>query len=107
MRLPGARPELTLFASSLNKVAAGHGVGRPLGMVVVELPPAIKALLEALPDPGVLPLNGSATVKISSDVAERRDTDAIEHCSTFYILCLLSKMLCADARKHGHRRGTQ
>jgi hypothetical protein len=38
---------------------------RGAGLVVVETPAAIKALLEALPDLGVLPLNGSATVVIA------------------------------------------
>jgi hypothetical protein len=37
------------------------------GLVVVETPAAIKALLEALPDLGVVQLNGSATAAITSN----------------------------------------
>jgi hypothetical protein len=44
---------------------------RGAGLVVVETPAAIKALLDALPDLGVLPLNGSTTVTIASDGEER------------------------------------
>ena len=43
---------------------------RGAGLLVVETPAAIKALLEALPDLGVL-INGSATVAIASDGEER------------------------------------
>jgi hypothetical protein len=40
------------------------------GLVVVETPAAIKALLEALPDLGVLSLEGSATAAIAPPVVE-------------------------------------
>ena len=43
---------------------------RGAGLLVVETPAAIKALLEALPDLGVLPVNGSATVTITSNGEE-------------------------------------
>jgi hypothetical protein len=41
------------------------------GLVVIETPAAIRALLEALPDLGVLQLNGSATAAIASNGEER------------------------------------
>ena len=44
------------------------------GLVVVETPAAIKALLEALPELGVLPLNGSARAAITSSGDLRKVT---------------------------------
>jgi hypothetical protein len=56
-----------LLSKALPKIYGDRlQVDAKAGLVVVETPAAIKALLEALPDLGVLPLNGSA---IASDDA--------------------------------------
>jgi hypothetical protein len=61
-----------LLSKALPKIYGDRlEVDAKAGLVVVETPAAIKALLEALPDMGVLPLNGSAVPAITSDGEER------------------------------------
>jgi hypothetical protein len=49
---------------------------RGAGLLVVETPAAIKALLEALPELGVLPLNGSARGAITFNGEPGKPTSA-------------------------------
>ena len=60
-----------LLSKALPKIYGDRlEVDAKAGLVVVETPAAIKALLEALPDLGVLQLTGSAIPAISSDGEE-------------------------------------
>ena len=55
-----------LLSKALPKIYGDRlEVDAKAGLVVVETPAAIKALLEALPELGVLPLNGSARAAIT------------------------------------------
>lgn len=61
-----------LLSKALPKIYGDRiEVDAKAGLVVVETPAAIKALLEALPDLGVLQLTGSAAAVLASDGEER------------------------------------